>query len=198
MRTRTLSLSLSALSLAALALLLVACGRRGEEAPSKAEPETPVDVSLTDRRLLYPSPPDMLLTAISAGMPSTGQLQTDVQALLERYLNGPVGETQVQPFPEDARLRAVFVLPGGVVVADLSSAARQGGGADTEMARVYGIVDTVVINFPEVRAVKILVEGQEVETLMGHVDLRRPLPPEMRILTPGLRPDLGAATHGTN
>ena len=40
---------------------------------------------------------------------------------------------------------------------------------------VYTIVNAVVTNLPSIREVQLLIGGQEVDTLAGHVDLRRPL-----------------------
>jgi hypothetical protein len=40
---------------------------------------------------------------------------------------------------------------------------------------VYTIVNAVLTNLPNLEQVQILVGGQEVDTLAGHVDLRRPL-----------------------
>jgi hypothetical protein len=50
------------------------------------------------------------------------------------------------------------------------------GGALDELLTVYSVVNAVTTNLPAVRAVQILVDGHEVDTLAGHVDLRRPLP----------------------
>ena len=53
-------------------------------------------------------------------------------------------------------------------------AAHPGGSLD-ELLTVYTIVDALTVNLPAVTAVQILVDGKEVDTLAGHVDLRRPL-----------------------
>jgi len=45
----------------------------------------------------------------------------------------------------------------------------------TELLTIYTIVDALTENLPVVRSVRILVDGKEVDTLAGHVDLRRPL-----------------------
>ena len=45
---------------------------------------------------------------------------------------------------------------------------------------MYALVNALTTNLPEVTAVQILVGGQEVDTLAGHVDLRRPLGPNMK------------------
>ena len=37
------------------------------------------------------------------------------------------------------------------------------------------------MNLPAITAVQILIDGQEVETLAGHVDLRRPLSQKSRV-----------------
>src|SRR4030095_11401422 len=60
---------------------------------------------------------------------------------------------------------------------DLSAEARTAhtGGALDERFTVYAIVDAVTVNLPAISRVQILVEGKEVDTLAGHVDLRHPL-----------------------
>jgi germination protein M len=43
------------------------------------------------------------------------------------------------------------------------------------MNTVFSIVDTLTLNFPEIKRVQILIEDQAVDTLNGHLDLSRPL-----------------------
>ena len=43
---------------------------------------------------------------------------------------------------------------------------------------VYTIVNALLTNLPDLQEVQILIDGQEVDTLAGHVDLRRPLAEE--------------------
>ncbi len=49
------------------------------------------------------------------------------------------------------------------------------GGTTNEILTVYSLVDTLTANLPAVSSVQILVEGKELDTLAGHLDLRRPL-----------------------
>ena len=49
------------------------------------------------------------------------------------------------------------------------------GGASNELLTVYTIVDALTSNLPAISMVQILVDGKQVETLAGHVDLRRPI-----------------------
>ena len=41
---------------------------------------------------------------------------------------------------------------------------------------------SIVTNFPAVRRVRLLVDDQPVVSLGGHVDVSRPLPPDMTLL----------------
>ena len=60
---------------------------------------------------------------------------------------------------------------------DLSAEARtrHTGGALDELFTIYAIVNAVTVNLPAISRVQILVDGKEVDTLAGHVDLRHPL-----------------------
>ena len=79
--------------------------------------------------------------------------------------------------PADTRLRDVFVTERGDAFVDLSSEvnAQHSGGALDELLTIYTIVDALTVNLPAITRVQILVDGKEVDTLAGHVDLRHPL-----------------------
>jgi hypothetical protein len=47
---------------------------------------------------------------------------------------------------------------------------------------VYSIVDSLTSNFPLVKSVQILVDDKPSLTLAGHIDLTRPLPPDLSLL----------------
>lgn len=173
---------LALLCAAALCAAVVGCGKGGaEKVPSAVEIATSQTAGAVQRVLYYPAGEDALLSECPVLMSASGQVQADMSGLLKRYLAGPPGAGQVLPFPERSELRAVFLVDGLAVV-DLTGPVRSGGGSSTETARVYGIVQTLQSNFPEVKSVRILVDGQEVDTLMGHLDLSRPLVQEPRLL----------------
>jgi hypothetical protein len=92
--------------------------------------------------------------------------------------------------PEGTTLRAVYVTERDCDAAaaaaaacqrdafvDLSAEARtrHTGGALDELFTIYAIVNAVTVNLPSISRVQILVDGKEVDTLAGHVDLRHPL-----------------------
>jgi hypothetical protein len=89
----------------------------------------------------------------------------------------PVTEPLVSAIPSGTTLRALFLTERGEAFVDLSAEVTSAhpGGSVAELLTVYTIVDALTANLPAVRSVQVLVDGKEVETLAGHVDLRRPL-----------------------
>ncbi|WP_298268710.1 GerMN domain-containing protein [Geobacter sp.] len=104
-----------------------------------------------------------------------------VQEVVGELVNGPVGELQ-PTLPPSAVVRGVRI-EGDTAVIDFGKELVAGlpGGSSAEMAAVYSVVDTVCLNFPQVKGVRFLVEGKEVETLAGHLDLRQPLAPDFSL-----------------
>lgn len=83
----------------------------------------------------------------------------------------------VSAIPPSTTLRAIYLTERGDAFVDLSATARTAhtGGALDELFTVYSIVNALTTNLPAVKRVQILIEGKEVDTLAGHVDLRHPL-----------------------
>jgi len=71
----------------------------------------------------------------------------------------------------------VFVTERGDAFVDFSADITAGhpGGSLEETLTVYTVVDVLAVNLPAITHVQILVDGKEVDTLAGHVDLRQPL-----------------------
>ncbi|HUF47967.1 MAG TPA: GerMN domain-containing protein [Vicinamibacterales bacterium] len=96
-----------------------------------------------------------------------------------------IAEAQVQPppdgllpvVPDGTSVRAVYLSARGEAYVDLSREVVTGhaGGSVNEALTVYAIVNAMIVNLPDVSAVQILVDGQEIDSLAGHLDLRHPL-----------------------
>ena len=59
----------------------------------------------------------------------------------------------------------------------------------TRLLTIYTLVNALTANLPAITAVQLLVEGKEVDTLSGHVDLRRPLSKNLAWVQIGSRCD---------
>jgi hypothetical protein len=58
------------------------------------------------------------------------------------------------------------------------------GGSASEMATVYSLANTLITNIPEIKKVKILIEGKEQESLKGHIDIRNPFSFNKELIAP--------------
>jgi spore germination protein GerM len=111
-------------------------------------------------------------------------LSKTVQALIA----GPAGE-MMPILPSRTTLRSLSV-EGSLVTVDFSRDLIDAhpGGTQSELLTVYGLTDTLTVNFPHLRQVRILVEGAPVATLKGHVDLRQPVYPDFSFVEEGVAP----------
>ena len=103
--------------------------------------------------------------------------------ILEAQL-GPAPPPYLSPIPAGTMLRTVFVSDRGEAFVDLSPEVRSAhpGGSRNELFTVYAIVNALTANLPAITAVQIMINGQEVDSLAGHVDLRQPLRRNTRIV----------------
>ena len=92
--------------------------------------------------------------------------------LLTALITGPANPHD-RTLPPTASLLEFYLLPEGVAVADFSSelTTQLPSGIQSEQLAVESIADTLAANIPNLRRLKILIDGQEAETLAGHIDL---------------------------
>jgi len=78
--------------------------------------------------------------------------------------------------PRGVQLRELFITSQGVAYLDLSQelVSNHPGGSSAEELTVFSLSQTLIANFPSVKTAKILVEGREIQTLAGHLDLTVP------------------------
>jgi len=103
--------------------------------------------------------------------------------IIEALINGPNSDL-LRPIPADTRLRTVYVTSDHTAYVDLSGAVSRAhpGGVRTELMTVYSIVNTLILNVSAVDRVKLLIDGQEADTLAGHIDIRFPLNADMLLV----------------
>jgi spore germination protein GerM len=80
---------------------------------------------------------------------------------------------EIRTLPADAALLGFYLLDDGTAIADFSDALARAtpSGILSEQLTVDSILRTLEANVPGIRRVKILINGQEVDTLAGHADL---------------------------
>lgn len=169
-----------------VAVMALACG--GDPAPpAGSSAPVPADTSEageasetpgagTDITTYYASADGAWLVPVEAEVPLAEGVLAQGRQILEVQL-GDAPEELRSVFPEGTRLRGFYVTERGEAFVDLSveAAALHPGGALTEQLTVFAIVNAVTTNLPAIERVQILIGGREVDTLAGHLDLRRPL-----------------------
>lgn len=58
------------------------------------------------------------------------------------------------------------------------------GGSASEMATIYSLTNTLIANIPEIKKVKMLIEGKDPESLKGHIDIRMPFAFNKELIAP--------------
>ena len=97
------------------------------------------------------------------------------KAAVEALLAGTDDKNLTAVFPKKTKLRKVSVS-GGMAKVDFDKNLTSGfvGGSTGEEMLVGSLVNTLT-EFPEIKKVQILVEGKEIDSLSGHLDLSRPV-----------------------
>ena len=131
---------------------------------------TPTDVT-APAKIFWAAGPDQL-APVTLQLPlSADPAQRAKQVLHALIVSAPTPEQST--LPADAELLAFYVLPDGTAIADFSDAlvSEIPSGILSEQLVVDSIIQTLENNVPTLRRLKILIHGQETETLAGHVDL---------------------------
>lgn len=115
---------------------------------------------------------DGTLTNATVELPLSSDPILRSKQVLNTLLAGPV-DSDLRTLPPDTVLLAFYLLPDGTAIADFSEAlaTETPSGIQSEQMAVDSITRTLEANVPRVQRLKILIHGQEVETLAGHLDL---------------------------
>ena len=105
------------------------------------------------------------------------------RSILRALINGPRSNL-IRTIPAATELRAIFISADNTCVVDFESAIRDNhpGGCRGEMLTVYSIVNSLIINIPSIKEVKLLIEGNDIDTLAGHLSMQSPVPANMLII----------------
>jgi hypothetical protein len=112
------------------------------------------------------------LKPITVELPLSGDpVQRSKQVLEELISSPPLPEERT--LPADVTILGFYILPDGTAIADFSDAlvTEIPSGIASETTAIESIARTLDNNVPGLHRLKILIHGQEVDTLAGHVDL---------------------------
>ncbi len=131
---------------------------------------TPTDVTVS-AKIFWAAGSDRI-ASVPVQLPlSADPVERSRQLLHELTVNPPTpGQRTI---PADTALLGFYILPDGTAIADFSDAlsSEMPSGILSEEIAVNSIARTLESNVPMLRRLKILIHGQEVDTLAGNVDL---------------------------
>jgi hypothetical protein len=168
---------LLALALAALAFQWIA-GRSRRPATAGQPGTAAIEEAHDSEVVLYFPGPGGVLVAESRPLSTELEGAERVERILEEILLGPTTEDLYPSLAADTAVTGVLVAPDGTAFVDLGSAERASPspcGSREELLRVFSLVNSILLNEPEISAVVLLWNGRQLTTFAGHVDTARPL-----------------------
>ena len=109
------------------------------------------------------------------------QAKEIVKALLEGSKEG-----LVNTFPTGVTIRDVKLDDGGTAFVNFNKNLTKlhPGGSTAEMASIYSLTNSITENVPDVKKVKILMEGKELSSIKGHISTKNAFLPDPELLVP--------------
>jgi hypothetical protein len=143
-----------------------------------------VDTRLFDGFLYFADPGKGVLKALPKQFPSNLNAHELGQDILGALMAGPPNSGLASTFPRDTKVIALFISEEGRAWVDLGIGDGRLKNMDTvsELLAIYSIVNSLALNIPGVKQVKLLVNGSDVATLGGHVSLKYFYKPNMLIV----------------
>jgi len=148
----------------------------GSAKPGPAQAAFAADTRKIHATLFYVSDDGTELVPVNREVPLGATPGEQARRIIEAQVQ-PAPQGMATAIPPGTTVKAVYLTPSGVAFVDLGHALVAGhtGGSLDETLTVFAIVDALTVNLPDVSAVQILIDGKEVDTIAGHVDLRHPL-----------------------
>lgn len=158
---------------------------------SSATPDTTAQTATGEARkihatLFYVSDDGSELVPVSREVPYGATPAEQARRIAEAQVQTPPQGT-ISAIPAGTSVRGLYITSHGDAYLDLSKEIVTGhsGGSLDEALAIYAIVDALTANLADVTAVQILIDGKQVDTLVGHLDLRHPLPKSLKWIRRG-------------
>lgn len=131
-------------------------------------------VTTMEVTVYYPDQSGMSLIPVKREIKFSDDKQKYIETV-NLLLENPTEEDLTKIFPKDAKINSV-TLDNDTAIVDLDSGITKNfvGGSTGEEFLINSVVDTLT-DFDEIKQVRFLIDGKEVETLAGHMDLSEPI-----------------------
>ena len=107
------------------------------------------------------------------------EVKEEAKEAIVELIKGPKSKL-IPTLPPRTKLLTLQINDAGLAKVNFSSALSKDhpGGSSAEMMTVYSIVNSLSLNFPQIKRVQILIGGEPAETIRGHLSLEQPISPK--------------------
>jgi spore germination protein GerM len=105
-------------------------------------------------------------------------VKEEAKEVMTELINGPKGKL-IRTLPPQTKLLGLELDENGIAKVNVNRSLLKDhpGGSEAEMMTVYSMTNTLALNFPQIKRVQILIDGKTVETIAGHLSIKKPVPP---------------------
>ena len=109
-------------------------------------------------------------------IPKRERVEEEARETVVELIRGPKGKL-ISALPPQTKLLTLEMDQNGVakVNFDQTLSKEHPGGSSAEMLTLYSIVNSLTLNFPQIKRVQILIDGKVVESIAGHISLKEPV-----------------------
>ena len=110
-------------------------------------------------------------------------IEEEAEETVNELIKGPKGKL-IRTLPLQTKLLNIELAGEGLAKVNFNKALSKDhpGGSSAEMMTLYSVVNSLTFNFPQIKRVQILVEGKPIETIAGHLSLRKPVLPNSKLI----------------
>jgi spore germination protein GerM len=157
--------------------------KSGEIPQPLVSAETPVQKTMKKVTLFFLREEDNQLVPEEREINSDPSAVREAEEVVAELIKGSKAGL-VSSLPPETRLAQLFITKEGVAYVDFSKdlIEKHPSGSAAEISTVYSIVNSLTYNFKPIKKVFILIEGEERETLGGHISLDHPFLPDYSLV----------------
>jgi spore germination protein GerM len=109
-------------------------------------------------------------------IPKRDRVEEEARETIAELIRGPQGAF-IPTVPSRAKLLTLQIDAQGLAKVNFDQALSREhpGGSSAEMLTLYSIVNSLTLNFPQIKRVQILIDGKAVESIAGHISMKQPV-----------------------
>ncbi len=130
-----------------------------------------------DVTLYFSEPEEEYLVGEKREILKRNKVEEEAEETIVELIKGPKGKL-IPTVPSHAKLLTFQMDEQGLakVNFDQTLSKEHPGGSSAETMTIYSIVNSLTLNFPQIKRVQILIDGKTVESIAGHISLKQPVP----------------------